>query len=41
MNRLVEGLGIEFNPDYASGAAKRLVNGGYRQFLEMIDTSVT
>jgi uncharacterized peroxidase-related enzyme len=40
MNRLVEGLGIEFNPDYAPGAAKRLVDGGYRQFLDMIGASV-
>lgn len=36
MNRLVEGLGIEFNADYAKGAAERLAKRGYTPLLQMM-----
>jgi uncharacterized peroxidase-related enzyme len=36
MNRLVEGLGIEFDPVYAQAAAVRLADRGYQPLLEML-----
>jgi uncharacterized peroxidase-related enzyme len=36
MNRLVEGLGIEFNPDYAAEASRRLAERGYLPLLGML-----
>lgn len=37
MNRLVEGLGIEFNPAYAEEAAQRLAEHGYLPLLGMLE----
>jgi uncharacterized peroxidase-related enzyme len=37
MNRLVEGLGIEFNPAYAAEASRRLAERGYVPLLDMLD----
>ncbi|HZD53110.1 MAG TPA: peroxidase-related enzyme [Woeseiaceae bacterium] len=36
MNRLVEGLGIEFNPAYTKEASQRLADGGYLPLLRMM-----
>jgi uncharacterized peroxidase-related enzyme len=36
MNRLVEGLGIEFDPAYVSLAAKRLAERGYLPLIGML-----
>lgn len=36
MNRLVEGLGIELDPQYVDTAAKRIAERGYLPLLEMI-----
>lgn len=36
MNRLVEGLGIEFNPDYTKTAAERLARRGYTPLIQMM-----
>lgn len=36
MNRLVEGLGIELNPDYVEPASKRLAERGYLPLIEMM-----
>jgi uncharacterized peroxidase-related enzyme len=36
MNRLVEGLGIEFNPAYAGEASQRLAERGYLPLLDML-----
>lgn len=40
MNRLVEGLGIEFNARYTGDASKRLADGGYLPLLAMIGRNV-
>jgi hypothetical protein len=37
MNRLVEGLGIEFNAKYSGEAAKRLAERGYLPLLDIIE----
>jgi uncharacterized peroxidase-related enzyme len=37
MNRLVEGLGIEFNPAYAGEASQRLAERGYLPLLDMLE----
>ncbi|MEQ8354429.1 MAG: peroxidase-related enzyme [Kiloniellaceae bacterium] len=37
MNRLVEGLGIEYSASYAEQASKRLAEGGYLPLIEMLD----
>ncbi|MEX2497027.1 MAG: peroxidase-related enzyme [Woeseia sp.] len=37
MNRLVEGLGIEFNPAYAREASQRLAEKGYLPLLNMLE----
>ena len=39
MNRLVEGLGIEFNPAYAPEASQRLAERGYLPLLGMLEAS--
>jgi uncharacterized peroxidase-related enzyme len=36
MNRLVEGLGIEFDPAYTRESSRRLAEGGYRPLLKML-----
>ncbi len=36
MNRLVEGLGIEYDASYAEEASRRLAGGGYRPLLDML-----
>jgi uncharacterized peroxidase-related enzyme len=36
MNRLVEGLGIEFNPAYAREASQRLAEQGYLPLIGML-----
>lgn len=36
MNRLVEGLGIELDPDYVETAAKRLAERGYLPLISML-----
>ena len=36
MNRLVEGLGIEYSASYAEQASKRLAEGGYLPLIEML-----
>lgn len=37
MNRLVEGLGIEFNAEYTGEASKRLAERGYLPLLDIIE----
>lgn len=39
MNRLVEGLGIEFDPVYANLASERLATRGYLPLIEMMEGS--
>jgi hypothetical protein len=36
MNRLVEGLGIEFDQAYVGVAAQRLADRGYRPLIQML-----
>lgn len=36
MNRLVEGMGIELDPDYVRPASERLATTGYRLLIDML-----
>lgn len=36
MNRLIEGLGIEFNPAYTEESSRRLAEGGYLPLIDML-----